>query len=69
MPDDDEQRAAAFDALAGVSLYDRALRSDIRAARAQQPEHLRHRFCRICGPFLMASCPAAPAHDLRPEEP
>jgi hypothetical protein len=60
---------AAVDALAGESLYDRTLLSDIRKARARQPEHLRHRFCRICGPFMMDSCPAAPAHDLRPEEP
>lgn len=63
---EEEAREAAFDVLAGTPLYDRALRTDISRARARQPEHLRHRYCRICGPFLMDSCPAAPGHRLRP---
>jgi hypothetical protein len=45
------------------------LEDDIRRARAEQPPELRERFCRICGPFMLQSCPAAPKHDLRPEEP
>lgn len=69
LTDDEEAREATVDALAGRGRNDRTLRADIRAARERQPEHLRHRFCRICGPFMMESCPAAPAHDLRPEEP
>lgn len=68
VPDDEKEREAAVEALSGMSIFDRTLLSDIRKARAGQPEHQRHRFCRICGPFMMDSCPAAPAHDLRPDE-
>jgi hypothetical protein len=48
--------------------YDELLENDIRRARAKQPPELRERVCRICGPFMLSSCPAAPKHDLRPVE-
>lgn len=48
--------------------YDATLEADIRKARAKQPPELRDRACRICGPFMLSSCPAAPKHDLRPRE-
>ncbi len=44
------------------------LEDDIRRARAEQPPELRNRFCRICGPFMLSSCPAAPKHVLRPSK-
>lgn len=48
--------------------YDDLLEEDIRRARAKQPPELREHTCRICGPFMLSSCPAAPNHDLRPGE-
>lgn len=42
------------------------LKNAIRRARAEQPPELQNRFCRICGPFMLSSCPAAPKHVLRP---
>jgi hypothetical protein len=41
------------------------LESDVRKARAEQPPELRDRSCRVCGPFMLSCCPAAPQHDLR----
>ena len=44
---------------------------DIARARARQPAELRERFCQICGPFMLDSCPIfrrTGAHDLRPKE-
>lgn len=51
-----------------MSLYEELIEADIARARERQPPELRNRFCRICGPFMMTCCPAAPKHDLRPIE-
>lgn len=50
-----------------MNKMDEAITEDVRRARLEQPPHPRERFCKICGPFMLASCPAAPEHDLRPE--
>ena len=47
-------------------VYDDELALDIAHARARQPPELRDKFCRICGAFMLDSCPAAPKHDLVP---